>query len=433
VRLVNVPSAVGRAVSHSFGHNAFRLCGLPMPSTGKVLGILGVNGSGKSTALSILSGKLMPNLGVLPPDLGQHPEGAGAGAGAGARPRPGAAPTTTASTPTWADIIRAHRGSELQNYFVKLSQGSLRVSHKPQIDHVFAKLVKRKVTHAGPVAGPDTVRSLLSDADERGAAAELAEALSLSHLMDRPVEDLSGGELQRLAIARAAGRDADVYIFDEVSSFLDTKERLAATRVIRSLAGPDKYVIIVEHDLAILDAAADSCCCLFGEPGAFGVFTHPSVVANAINQWLAGFFPAENMRFRLETLSFRASAAPEAMMGSGPDGQSGGGHVVLEYPEKSVTLRGSERVGGNESGGGSDGPEASCEFTLHVTPGCLRAGTVTGLLGCNGCGKSTLLDLLSDTAGGKPTVSFKHQHNARALLAGGKAGDNQGGGGGCTV
>ena len=62
---------------------------------------------------------------------------------------------------------------------------------------------------------------------------------------------LSGGELQRFAIAVVAVQKADVYMFDEPSSYLDVKQRIHACKAIRSLLKQDNYVIVVEHDLAV--------------------------------------------------------------------------------------------------------------------------------------------------------------------------------------
>lgn len=58
------------------------------------------------------------------------------------------------------------------------------------------------------------------------------------------------------------------------------------------------YVIVVEHDLAVLDYLSDYVCCLYGVPGVYGVVTLPSGVREGINIFLDGFIPTENMRFR---------------------------------------------------------------------------------------------------------------------------------------
>jgi ATP-binding cassette subfamily E protein 1 len=67
-------------------------------------------------------------------------------------------------------------------------------------------------------------------------------------------------------------------MFDEPSSYLDVKQRLNAARMIRSMLDVETYVIVVEHDLSVLDYLSDYICCLYGEPGAYGVVTMPMSV-----------------------------------------------------------------------------------------------------------------------------------------------------------
>lgn len=100
---------------------------------------------------------------------------------------------------------------------------------------------------------------------------------------------------------------ATIYMFDEPSSYLDVKQRLKASRMIRSLIDPDTYLVVVEHDLSILDYMSDFICCLYGEPGAYGVVTMPMSVRRGINVFLEGFVPEENMKFRDYSLTFRVS------------------------------------------------------------------------------------------------------------------------------
>lgn len=337
VTVVRLPTDLDKDTTHRYGPNQFKLCGLPMPSPGHVLGILGANGIGKSTALAILSGRLKPNFGRDDP-------------------------------PTWDEIVRYYRGSSLQNYLKLLAEGALRAVVKPQ----------RNVVRPG---ARRTVREALARCDERGCGEELCAELGLGHLMDRELGALSGGERQRLSIACTASKQADVYIFDEPCSFLDIKQRLAALRVIRGLSTDQTYVIVVEHDLAILDAASDSICCMFGAPGAYGVVTPRAGPHQAINQFIAGYFPGVNMRFRSQPLDF-SPPNPER------EEQLSQAARLLSLEPGSIVLPGG--------------------FTLHAEGGDLRAGQVLGLLGENGCGKSTLLTRLADEHG---RVSVKPQMN----------------------
>ena len=132
----------------------------------------------------------------------------------------------------------------------------------------------------------------------------------LNHLLDREIGVLSGGELQRFAIAAVAVQASDVYMFDEPSSYLDVKQRLTAASMIRQILAGSKegfrrYVLVVEHDLAVLDYLSDFVCVLYGSPGAYGVVTMPHSVRTGINAFLAGFIPSENLRFRETALSFK--------------------------------------------------------------------------------------------------------------------------------
>ena len=102
-----------------------------------------------------------------------------------------------------------------------------------------------------------------------------------------------------------AMKNVAIYMFDEPSSYLDVKQRLRAAKVIRSLIDSNKYIIVVEHDLSILDYLSDYICCLYGEPAAYGVITMPFSVREGINIFLSGFVPTENLRFREDELTFR--------------------------------------------------------------------------------------------------------------------------------
>ena len=111
------------------------------------------------------------------------------------------------------------------------------------------------------------------------------------------------------AIAAVAVQLSDVYMFDEPSSYLDVKQRLTAAHMIREILeshdGDRRYVLVVEHDLAVLDYLSDYVCVLYGSAGAYGVVTMPFSVRQGINAFLAGFIPTENLRFRDDALSFK--------------------------------------------------------------------------------------------------------------------------------
>lgn len=371
VSVVKLPTNLTTNVIHRYGPNAFKLHGLPVPRPGHVLGLLGTNGVGKSTALKILSGRIKPNMGDLD------------------------------SRPDWTSIVAHFRGSDLQNYFQRVVENRLKTVMKPQLESGFVKRLRGK-----------TVRTLMEERDERHMMIRYANDLDLTHLLDRNVEDLSGGELQRFAIACTMCRDADVYMFDEVTSFLDMKQRLQVAKLIRSLvheketsvvewpddelAASKKYVIVVEHDLTVLDTMSDYVQCLYGSPGAYGVVTARSRVKNGINQFLAGYIVADNMRFRDHPLTFEVSHS-DYMVNTDEEEDSknvtAGGNSkvgVFTYPDMSHTKK-SE----NEKG------EVTSEFLLHVESGSFQDGECIALMGENGTGKTTFMEMLAGVTNDK--------------------------------
>jgi len=323
ISIVNLPDELEKDCSHRFGENSFKLYRLPTPSPGTVLGLLGQNGIGKTTTLKILSGEVRLNLGDYE------------------------------TPPSWNDIIQHFRGSTLQDYFLRMSQDKLKVSHKPQYVDKIPRAVSGKVGE------------LLEKVNERGTLNKVTEQLELKHVWDRPLEVLSGGELQRLAVAAAMCREADVYLFDEPSSYLDVKQRLVVAKAIRSLKADQKTIIIAEHDLAIIDYLSDQICVFYGEPGVYGVVSNVHGVRTGINIYLEGYIPDENVRFRKEAIVFHEK----------PPGQAAGaGETLLSW----------ERVEKSYKG-----------FKLVAEPGEIRRGEIVGILGANGIGKTTFVKILA--------------------------------------
>jgi len=326
ISIINLPKSLEKDTTHRFGPNSFKLHRLPMPRPGQVLGLVGTNGIGKSTALKVLAGKLKPNLGKFdnPPD--------------------------------WQEILTYFRGSELQNYFTKILEDNIKAIIKPQyVDHI-------------PRAVKGAVEKILSGKDERNVKDQLIADLDLSTILNRDVADISGGELQRFAIAVVCIQEADIYMFDEPSSYLDVKQRLKAARVIRSLLNPSSYVIVVEHDLSVLDYLSDFICVLYGTPGAYGVVTLPFSVREGINIFLDGFVPTENLRFRDVSLSFKVSDSSDLSE------EEIKKHCNYAYPSMVKTL-------GN--------------FKLSICAGDFTDSEIIVLLGQNGTGKTTFIRMLA--------------------------------------
>ncbi|EJP70307.1 hypothetical protein MY5147_004186 [Beauveria neobassiana] len=348
ITIINLPTNLESQVTHRYGPNSFKLHRLPMPRPNQVLGLVGTNGIGKSTALKILSGKLKPNLGRFdnPPD--------------------------------WEDVIKHFRGSELQNYFTKLLEDDLKAVVKPQYVDQIPKAVR----------GPEkSVRHLIESRASLNNMKEVAEVLELNHIMDRDINLLSGGELQRFAIGTVCVQNADVYMFDEPSSYLDVKQRLSAARIIRSLLRDNDYIIVVEHDLSVLDYLSDFICVLYGKPAIYGVVTLPSSVREGINIFLDGHIPTENLRFRDESLTFRIA--------EGADEYALDRSRAFKYPKMEKTL-------GN--------------FRLRIDSGEFTDSEIIVMMGENGTGKTTFCRLLAgalkpDTKAGVPEmrISMKPQ------------------------
>ena len=339
ITITNLPEEMEDPV-HRYGQNGFALYGLPVPTVGRVTGLLGPNGIGKSTAISILSGILRPNLG---------------------------------KNATWDDVLQRFAGSALGDYLKRVADKGVKTSYKPQyVDRI-------------PKSYSGLVRGLLEKTDERGALQALVERLNISKLMDREISSLSGGELQRVAIAATAARNADFYFFDEISPYLDIYQRINVARILQALA-QEKAVMVVEHDLGLLDLLAENVHLIYGVPGAYGVITRPKGVRVGINQYLRGNLPEENVRFRDTAIAFEVHAP----------------RIEKEIPSlvayDAFTVQYSA-------------------FRLQAEPGIIRRGEVVGILGPNGIGKSTYIKVLAGVE--KPTtgsfdtqlkVSYKPQY-----------------------
>lgn len=324
ITIINLPSNLAKDTTHRYSANSFKLHRLPIPRPGEVLGLVGTNGIGKSTALKILAGKLKPNLGKF------------------------------TNSPDWTDILTHFRGSELQNYFTKILEDDIKAIIKPQYVDQIPKAVK------------GSVQQLLDKKDDLGLQNDVCDTLDLNKVKDRNVEDLSGGELQRFAIAMVCIQKADIFMFDEPSSYLDVRQRLRAATAIRELIAINKFIIVVEHDLSVLDYLSDFICCLYGMPGAYGVVTMPFSVREGINIFLDGFVPTENLRFRETSLIFKVSenASEEEVKRM----------CHYEYPTMTKTLG---------------------EFKLDVKGGQFTDSEIIVMLGENGTGKTTFIRMLA--------------------------------------
>ncbi len=324
IQIINLPDELETDLVHRYSRNGFKLYRLPKPKPNTVLGLIGQNGTGKSTSLNILTGKLKPNLGRWD------------------------------DPPEWEEIIETFRGSELQNYFQALQNNDLKVAIKPQEISGLPKHTK------------GVVKDLITKVDETGGADEIKVLLNLETFWERDLSVLSGGELQRVAIAATIIKDADVYLFDEPSSFLDVSERINAAKAIRTLISDKKRIVNVEHDLAVCDAISDQISMYYGSPGAYGIITNPRGVRDGINVFLEGFIPDENMRFRDYSIMYSRVPAPSDSEGSHK--------VALDYGKFTKNFNG---------------------FKFAARSGTIHQSETIGIIGPNGIGKTTFAKILA--------------------------------------
>lgn len=336
IDIINLPSIKEEDLVHRYGENGFALYGLPVPREGSVLGLLGRNGIGKSTAVKLLSGQEKINLGMK-------------------------------ATPE--EINSFFAGNEILRYFEGLE--SKKVSYKPQ------NLSKLSVDLP--------VMELLLQRGGENEIRKLAERLGISQVLGNKMNKLSGGELQRVAILASSLGESDIYFFDEPLAFLDIAERLRVSDFLREIS-KNKTLIVVEHDLLILDYLTDYLNIFYGVQGAFGLVSGVKASKEGINSYLQGFLKEENLRIRDKELNFNFTK-----------NSSISGINITHWPDFSVKF---------DSG-----------FSLDASSGEIRQNHVIGILGRNGTGKTTFVRALAgeiETSLGKLDlgldISYKPQY-----------------------
>jgi ATP-binding cassette subfamily E protein 1 len=322
IQIINLPEALHKNPIHRYGDNMFELFSLPTPIFGQVTGILGRNGIGKSTALKILAKQIAPNLGDWrsPADFKQ--------------------------------VIAYFKGTEMQGFLEKLHKDEVVLSYKPQqVDLI-------------PKQFSGTVRELLHKVDKENRMGEVCKELQLNNFLDTPIQNISGGELQRVAIAATVLKHANLFLFDEPTSYLDIKQRVNISKFIRSLANPQTAVMAIEHDLIILDYMTDLLNIMYGQEQAYGVVSGLKSTREGINSFLEGYLKEENIRFRDSQIKFEKAQQK----------QLGFSKEIVSWSELKKHL-------GN--------------FELNAEPGSLNKGEIVGVLGENGIGKTSFIKILA--------------------------------------
>ncbi len=344
ISIINLPEALNQDPIHRYGENSFALYSLPTPIFGKVVGVVGKNGIGKSTAIKVLAGVLKPNFGKL----GQEA--------------------------SYDDLIQFFKGTEAQIFFEKIKKGEIKVAYKPQAVDLI------------PKNASGNVRQLLDKVDEKGNMLEIAEKLSLTNVLDNDITKISGGELQRVAIAATVLKKANLYIFDEPTSYLDVKQRIKVSKFIKDLADEDTSILVIEHDLIILDYMTDLVHIMYGKEDCYGIVSMPKSTRVGMNVYLSGFLKEENMRFRDKAIKFESSG---------------------EKKTSSDDLLTSWKEVGKKLG----------KFQLKAEEGKINRKSVIGILGENGIGKTSFVKILAGVdkpdngeVSDETTVSYKPQY-----------------------
>ena len=348
ITILNLATELGEEKVHQYGINTYRLYKLPIPKKNSVVGMVGRNGVGKSTALNILAGSLKPNLGLYD------------------------------NPPSWERIIDQFQGTELMSHFEAISDGALRVSIKPQAVYMIPKV------------WTGTVRELLQKtAGATRDVSEMSDALYLKECLDRYVSELSGGDLQRTAVGVTTLKDADIYLFDEPSSYNDVFQRMNVSKTFSELT-KKASVVLVEHDLSFLDYLSDYIHILYGEAGVYGIVSSIQSARTGINELLEGYLQVENVRFRDQPVKFDIYSPIEDETET---------PVICSYGRLIKRFE---------------------NFDLDVDPAEIRIGQVVGILGANALGKTTFLKILSGlepTTSGKVNVLSKVAYKPQYLSA----------------
>jgi iron complex transport system ATP-binding protein len=182
-------------------------------------------------------------------------------------------------------------------------------------------------------------------------AREAAETLRVQHLADRPVEELSGGEKQRVILAQALSQDAPVLLLDEPTTHLDVRHVVGILDIVRGLAvSEEKAVLVIFHDLNLASAYCDRLVAL--DVGAVVAEGRPEEVVT--RTFLRQVYEVEG-----EVVPHFATGRPTVLLGPPLEPASAGG------PSRAHVVGGAGR--------GARVMRALAELGYEVTAGALHA------------------------------------------------------------
>lgn len=342
ISIINLPDEDKTPPIHQYGKNGFRVFNIPFVEENKIVGILGKNGIGKSTVISVLSGLIQANFGSIDNVYESQDD-------------------------YFKYLISQYKGTIMQQYFTSLQNQDIKVAFKPQqiiqIPQKFKGVVK------------DLLKKV--EGDEQ-AVEKLAKSLNIFQILERDISHLSGGELQRVAIcACLLKKNANFFVLDEVTNYLDVYERLNIAQVIKEVVG-NKSALIVEHDLVILDFLIDNIHLMYGKPSVYGKLTNIKNARQGINEYLDGYSKDENVQFRDKAITFHKDSVLDEQI-----------RTAYVSWEEEVVKRG--------------------EFQVDIKPGHISKGEIIGIIGRNALGKSTFLNHINENGLGDKVISFKEQ------------------------
>ncbi len=160
-----------------------------------------------------------------------------------------------------AGVVKKDKGDILQK---------VKVSYKPQYLESSGELVM----------------NVLKDAIKKHTN-DVINPLNIKPLFTKKLNELSGGELQRVAIALCLSKEANLYLMDEPSAYLDTEQRLLISKIISDLMEhKGTSALVVDHDLLFVDYLSQKLIVFDGVPAVNGNTKGPFTMEEGMNVFL---------------------------------------------------------------------------------------------------------------------------------------------------